>query len=80
MRHPCMSRPDRGRELWSAHLVELRRARKARLEQDDSGLGAADVADEPGWNEQLLDQLMSMRSSVLRGFTLSKSASRKSRG
>jgi restriction system protein len=54
-------RREKVKVLWSAHLGELRRARRARLEQDDSDLGAADVVHEPGWKEQLLDQLMSMR-------------------
>jgi restriction system protein len=49
------------RELWQAHLVELRRARKTRLvreegEPDDT----VGPAEEPSWKEQLLDQLMNM--------------------
>lgn len=54
-------RPDRVRELWSAYLTELRKARKARVAQDDGEPDAAEVAPEPTWKEQLLDQLMSMR-------------------
>lgn len=54
-------RRERVKELWSAHLVELRRARKARLALDESEPDAAGVAEELSWKEQLLDQLMSMR-------------------
>jgi restriction system protein len=52
-------RRGRVRELWAAHLVELRKARKAKL----SGDGEPDTAEptgERGWKEQLLGQLMSM--------------------
>jgi restriction system protein len=54
-------RHEKVRELWSAHLVELRRARKARLEQEDADPDATGPNGEPGWKEQLLEQLMAMR-------------------
>jgi restriction system protein len=55
------SRRAKVRELWQAHLVELRKARKTRLvreegEPDDT----VGPAEEPSWKERLLDQLMSM--------------------
>jgi restriction system protein len=52
-------RRERVRELWQAHLVVLREARKTRP-QDDADPGAAELAEEPGWKEQLLEQLMRM--------------------
>lgn len=54
-------RREKVRELWSAHLAELRRARKARQAQDAAEPDVGDVAQELSWKEQLLDQLMSMR-------------------
>jgi len=59
-------RRDRVRELWQAHLVESRKARKTRPPQDaepDAAepSGAAELPEEAGWKEQLLDQLMGMR-------------------
>ena len=55
-------RRERVRELWSAHLVELRQARKTKLSQEDGGPDSAEreMAEERSWKEQLLDQLMSM--------------------
>lgn len=55
------SRRVKVRELWQAYLVDLRKARKTRSvregrEPDDT----AGPAEEPGWKEQLLDQLMNM--------------------
>jgi restriction system protein len=55
------SRRAKVRELWQAHLVELRKARKTRLvreegEPDDT----VGPVEEPSWKERLLDQLMSM--------------------
>ena len=54
-------RRERVRELWSAHLIELRMARKARASQDPDGADAEGPTEEPSWKEQLLGQLMSMR-------------------
>src|SRR5712691_372026 len=53
-------RRERVREVWSAHLAELRKARKARPSPDDVP-DAAVPAQERDWKEQLLDQLMAMR-------------------
>lgn len=53
-------RRERVRELWQAHLAELRKARKERLSREDSEPDA-DLAAERNWKEQLLDQLMGMR-------------------
>jgi restriction system protein len=53
-------RRQRVRELWQAHLVEVRKARKTRPSQDVADPDAADLAEEQGWKEQLLDQLMDM--------------------
>lgn len=53
-------RRDRVRELWSAHLVELRQERKTRLSQHAGEPEAAEPTAELSWKEQLLDQLMSM--------------------
>ena len=44
-----------------AHLVEARKARKARQPEDDGEPGAPEPTAERSWKEQLLDQLMSMR-------------------
>ena len=59
-------RRDRVRELWQAHLVESRKARRTRPPRDaepDAAeqSGAAELPEEAGWKEQLLDQLMGMR-------------------
>jgi len=54
-------RRERVRELWSAHLAELRKARKARLLQEGAEPDPAEPGEEPGWKEQLLGQLMGMR-------------------
>ena len=53
-------RRERVRELWQTHLVETRKARKARPPQDDSDMDAAELAGERDWKELLLDQLMDM--------------------
>lgn len=53
-------RRARVREIWSAHLVELRQARKARPSRDDD-VPEPTPAQERSWKEQLLDQLMAMR-------------------
>jgi restriction system protein len=47
------------RELWSAHLVELRKARKTKPSRDTEP-EAAELIEERGWKEQLLEQLMGM--------------------
>ena len=59
-------RRERVHELWQAHLVELRKARKTRPSQDaEPGAaelpGVAELPEGEGWKEQLLDQLMGMR-------------------
>jgi restriction system protein len=62
--NPALSdgqRRARVRELWSAHLADLRKARKARLSPDDDVPDAPVSAQERDWKEQLLDQLMAMR-------------------
>jgi hypothetical protein len=41
--------------------VEARKVRKTRPSQDAGDLDAAELAEERGWKEQLLDQLMEMR-------------------
>lgn len=56
-----VQRRERVRELWAAHLVELRKARKARASQDPDEADAEELTEELGWKEQLLGQLMSMR-------------------
>jgi restriction system protein len=62
--NPALSetqRRARVRAAWSAHLAELRQVRKARSSRDDDVPDAAGPAQERGWKEQLLDQLMAMR-------------------
>ena len=54
-------RRERVREIWAAHLIEARRARKARQPDDDGEPGAPEPNAEVSWKEQLLEQLMSMR-------------------
>lgn len=54
-------RRSKVRELAAAYLVATRKARKARQSQDNGEPEAAELADERGWKEQLLDQLMRMR-------------------
>jgi restriction system protein len=54
-------RRDRVRELWTAHLAELRKARKARQPPGAAEPGLEEPVDAPGWKEQLLDHLMAMR-------------------
>jgi restriction system protein len=49
------------RELAAAYLVATRKARKAKQAQDNGDPDAAGLAEERGWKEQLLDQLMNMR-------------------
>ena len=56
-----VQRRERVRELWAAHLVELRKARKARASQDPEEADAEELTEELSWKEQLLGQLMSMR-------------------
>ena len=41
--------------------MEVRKARKARPSRDAGDLDAAELPEERGWKEQLLDQLMGMR-------------------
>jgi restriction system protein len=54
-------RRERVREIWSAHLAEMRQARKTRPSRDDEIPDAAVSAQERNWKELLLDQLMAMR-------------------
>jgi restriction system protein len=53
-------RRERVRELWAAHLIELRKARKARGSRDPDETDAEEPAGALSWKEQLLGQLMSM--------------------
>ena len=53
-------RHERIRELWQAHLVETRKARKTRPSQDAGDPDTAELSGERGWKELLLDQLMDM--------------------
>ncbi len=56
-------RQDRVRQLWAAYVAELRQARKAKQTQSvDPGPG--EPAEERSWREQLLGQLMAMRSDA----------------
>jgi restriction system protein len=54
-------RRERVRQLWAAHLVELRKARKARASQDPDEADTEELTGELSWKEQLLGQLMGMR-------------------
>jgi restriction system protein len=54
-------RRERVREIWSGHMVELRKARKARQSDDVGEPGAPEPSTERSWKEQLLEQLMNMR-------------------
>ena len=62
-------RRERVREIWAAHLIELRKARKARVPQGPDEAAADDPAAELGWKEQLLGQLMSMRPDAFERLT-----------
>jgi restriction system protein len=55
-----VQRRKRVRDLWSAYLVESRKARKTKSVPSDGEPEAAEPAEEPDWKEQLLGQLMSM--------------------
>jgi restriction system protein len=57
-------RRERIRELWQAHLVEARKARKTRPPQDAGDPYTADLAGERSWKELLLDQLIDMPSDA----------------
>ena len=46
------------RELWAAHLIERRKARRARTPQDPDREEAEEPAAELSWKEQLLGALM----------------------
>ena len=59
-------RRERVREIWAAHLIEARKARKARQPDDDGEPGAPEPTAEVSWKEQLLEQLMSMRPTALK--------------
>jgi len=51
---------ERVRDLWQAHLAESRKARKMRPSPDAAELDAAELGEERGWKELLLEQLMDM--------------------
>ena len=53
-------RRERVREIWQAHLVEARKARKTRPPQDGGDPDPAELTEERAWKELLLDQLMDM--------------------
>jgi restriction system protein len=57
-------RRERVREIWSTYLVESREARKARQSDGDGEPGMPEPATEVSWKEQLLAQLMGMRSDA----------------
>lgn len=54
-------RREQVRELWAAHLIELRKARRARTPQGPDREEAEEPAGELSWKEHLLGQLMIMR-------------------
>jgi restriction system protein len=54
-------RREQVRERWVAHMIELRKARKARTPQDSDREEAEEPAGELSWKEQLLGLLMTMR-------------------
>jgi restriction system protein len=54
-------RRERVREVWAAHLIALRTARKARAMQNPDEADAEEPTGEPGWKEQLLGQLMGIK-------------------
>ncbi len=61
---PSMSdtqKRERIRRLWSKWLVDLREARKAKQARADLEPEAGEPAEEPGWKEQLLEQLLAMQ-------------------
>ena len=51
---------ERVLELRADYLTRLRKARKARLPHEDAEPDDAEPSEEPGWKEQLLEQLMSV--------------------
>jgi restriction system protein len=53
-------RRERVREIWSAHLAELRKARRTRPARDAATPELAEATEERSWKEHLLDQLMGM--------------------
>lgn len=54
-------RREQVRKIWATHMIELRKARKARPPQDPDREETEEPAGELSWKEQLLGQLMSMR-------------------
>ncbi len=62
-------RRERVRELWSAHLVERRKARKAKPAREDGARDQADQVVEQDWKERLLEQLMGMRPDAFERLT-----------
>src|SRR6266516_5028916 len=61
---PSMSdtqKRERIRRLWSKWLADLREARKAKQARADLEPEAGEPAEEPGWKEQLLEQLLAMQ-------------------
>lgn len=57
-------RRDRVREIWQAHLADLRKARKTRPSAPDTGPEADEDTGEVSWKELLLDQLMAMEPAA----------------
>ena len=53
-------RLEKVRQMWSAHLADLRKARKSRYSQNADEPDAAELAEEVSWKEQLLEQLLIM--------------------
>jgi len=62
-------RREKVRKIWAAHLIELRKARKARAPQDPDREEVEEPAGELSWKEQLLGQLMSMRPDAFERLT-----------
>ena len=54
-------RRERVRQLWAAHVVEVRKRRKAKQPQIDGGPDPGEPDEVRSWKEQLLDELMAMR-------------------
>src|SRR5579875_2063981 len=58
----AMDQQGRGRirQLWMAHMAELRKARKAKPSTDEPQEHPEEMSEEISWNEKLLNQLMAM--------------------
>jgi restriction system protein len=57
-------RREKVRQLAAAYLVETRKARKVKQSQDNGEPDTAGLAEDRGWKEDLLDQLMNIRPSA----------------